>query len=96
VPGELDRNILELIEGADLVIYDSTYTEAEFVCKVGWGHSTWNQGIKLCREAGAKRLALFHHEPDHDDIFMTALEREAKAVWAPVFAAREGSTVTIA
>jgi phosphoribosyl 1,2-cyclic phosphodiesterase len=96
VPGELDRNILELIEGADLVIYDSTYTEAEFVCKVGWGHSTWNQGIKLCREAGAKRLALFHHEPDHDDIFMTALEREAQAVWAPVFAAREGSTVTIA
>jgi len=30
VPGEPDQNILGLIEGADAVIYDSTYTEEEF------------------------------------------------------------------
>jgi len=95
VPGELDRNILGLITGADLVIYDTTYTEKEFACKIGWGHSTWEQGIKLCRAADAHRLALFHHEPDHDDAFMDTLEREAQAEWAPVFAAREGSTVTL-
>jgi phosphoribosyl 1,2-cyclic phosphodiesterase len=95
VPGAPDRNILELIDGADLVIYDTTYTEREFACKAGWGHSTWVEGIKLCRMAGARRLALFHHEPDHDDADMEAIEAEAQSVWSPVFAAREGETIVL-
>lgn len=95
VPGSPDRNILDLIAGADLVIYDATYTEQEFACKAGWGHSTWVEGVKLCREAGARRLALFHHEPDHDDAFMARLEAEAQSAWTPVLAAREGTTVTL-
>ena len=90
VPGKLDQNILGLIEGADLVIYDSTYTEEEFPGKVGWGHSTWNEGVKLCREAGAKSIAIFHHDPEHEDDFMDKLGEEAKAVWDGAFVAREG------
>lgn len=90
VPGKLDQNILGLIEGADLVIYDSTYTEEEFPSKVGWGHSTWNEGVKLCREAGAKSLAIFHHDPEHEDDFMDKLGAEAKAEWDRTFVAREG------
>lgn len=96
VPGQPDRNILGLIAGADLVIYDSTYTEEEFRCKIGWGHSTWEEGIRLCRAAEAQRLALFHHDPDHDDAMVAAIERDAQAVWPEVFAAREGMTVTLA
>lgn len=90
VPGKLDQNILGLIEGADLVIYDSTYTEQEFPSKIGWGHSTWNEGVKLCREAGAKSMAIFHHDPEHDDDFMAALGEEAKKEWEGTFVAREG------
>jgi len=90
VPGKLDQNILGLIEGADLVIYDSTYTEQEFPSKIGWGHSTWNEGVKLCREAGAKSMAIFHHDPEHDDDFMAALGEEAKKEWDGTFVAREG------
>ena len=56
VPGAPDRNILELIAGADLVIYDSMYTDAEYETYTGWGHSTW-QGVRLCREAGASACA---------------------------------------
>jgi phosphoribosyl 1,2-cyclic phosphodiesterase len=41
VPGKLDANILGLIEGADFLVYDSTYTEAELPRFAGWGHSTW-------------------------------------------------------
>ena len=44
VPGAPDRHILELIAGADLVIYDSMYTDAEYDTYVGWGHSTWQEG----------------------------------------------------
>ncbi len=94
LPGILDHNILELMAGADLVLYDSTYTDEEFTQRVGWGHSTWAEGIRLCQAAGAKRLVLFHHDPDHDDAAMTTIEAAAQAAWpGHVFAAREGATV---
>jgi phosphoribosyl 1,2-cyclic phosphodiesterase len=95
VPGEPDQNILGLIEGSDLVIYDSTYTEEEFVTKVGWGHSTWNEGLALCQAANVKRFAIFHHEPDHDDDFVDGIEAEAQATWEHSFAAREGMVVSL-
>lgn len=94
VPGKLDQNILKLIEGTDLVIYDSTYTEEEFPAKVGWGHSTWNEGVRLCREAGAKSMAIFHHDPEHEDLFMDALGEQAKAEWDGTFVAREGMVLS--
>jgi phosphoribosyl 1,2-cyclic phosphodiesterase len=89
VEGKLDENILNLIEGADLVIYDATYTEEEFPSKVGWGHSTWNEGIKLCQEAGAKRLGIFHHDPEHDDVFMDSIAEAAAKVWDGAFVIQE-------
>ncbi|MCW8836575.1 MAG: MBL fold metallo-hydrolase [Rhodospirillales bacterium] len=89
VPGKPDQNILSLIEGADLVIYDSTYTEQEFVDKVGWGHSTWEEGVRLCKAAGVKSMAIFHHDPDHDDAFMERLEEKASSVWPQAFVARD-------
>jgi phosphoribosyl 1,2-cyclic phosphodiesterase len=80
---------------ADLVIYDSTYTDAEFEEHRGWGHSTWQEGVRLCRLAGARRLAIFHHDPDHDDTFMRSVEAEAQLVGASAFVAREGLRVAL-
>ena len=65
--GELDHTIIELIRGSQIVIYDSTYTEDEYPRYRGWGHSTWNEGVKLCDAAGADTLVAFHHDPDHSD-----------------------------
>ncbi|MEQ1951956.1 MBL fold metallo-hydrolase [Mesorhizobium sp. CN2-181] len=95
VEGELDQNILGLIDKADLVIYDATYTEAEMVKKRGFGHSTWQEGVKLCKAAGAKKLALFHHDPFRTDAALDKLEAEAKAVFPGTFAARDGQTITM-
>jgi phosphoribosyl 1,2-cyclic phosphodiesterase len=95
VPGSFDQNILDLVEGSDMMIYDSTYTEEEFVDHVGWGHSTWEEGVRLCKAANVKRLAIFHHDPDHDDVFMDALGEAAKAAWDRTFVVREGMDVTI-
>ncbi len=95
VPGAPDETILGLIEGADLVVYDCTYTDEEFPDHVGWGHSTWQEGVRLARQAGAKRLAIFHHDPDHDDDFMASVEVEAKQIWERAFVAREGMTVRL-
>ncbi|NQV54456.1 MAG: MBL fold metallo-hydrolase [Rhodospirillales bacterium] len=89
VPGQIDENILGLIEGSDLVIYDATYTEEEFPSKVGWGHSTWVEGVKLCKEAGAKRLGIFHHDPEHDDVFMDQIAIDAAKEWDGAFVIQE-------
>lgn len=94
-PGQPDANILGLIEGADLVIYDSTYTEDEFPAHAGWGHSTWNEGVRLCRAAGAKRLAIFHHEADHDDACMDLIAARAAAAWSGALVAREGMEIRL-
>ena len=87
--GRPDENILGLIEGADLVIYDSTYTDKEFPAKIGWGHSTWQEAVRLCKASNVKTLAIFHHDPDHEDLFMERLETEAHATWPGCFVARE-------
>lgn len=94
-PGRPDAAVLGLIAGADLVIYDSTYTDAEFASKQGWGHSTWQEGMRLCRAAGARRLAIFHHDPDHDDAFMAEVETQAGAAWDGCLVAREGMTLNM-
>ena len=84
--GEIDQGIVELIAGSEIVIYDATYTEAEYPRYRGWGHSTWKQGVRLCEAAGAGRLIAFHHDPDHDD---AALDQIA----AELAEARPGSEV---
>jgi phosphoribosyl 1,2-cyclic phosphodiesterase len=93
VPGKPDQNVLALIEGADIVIYDSTYTDDEFTAKVGWGHSTWQEAVRLCRSANVKQLAIFHHDPDHEDDFMDDVARQAREVWSGAIVAREGMTL---
>jgi phosphoribosyl 1,2-cyclic phosphodiesterase len=90
VIGAPDQNILGLIEGADIVVYDCTYTDEEFPAKVGWGHSTWQEAVRLCRQANVKKLAIFHHDPAHEDAFMADVERQAQKAWAGAIVAREG------
>jgi phosphoribosyl 1,2-cyclic phosphodiesterase len=95
VPGAPDRNILELIAGADLVIYDSMYTDAEYPTYVGWGHSTWQEGTRLCRAAGVKRLAVFHHDPEHDDDMLDGVARELEKEMPGSLVARDGLVVEL-
>lgn len=78
-----------------LVIYDSTYTEEEFPGKVGWGHSTWNEGMKLCRAANVKKLAIFHHDPEHTDDFMDRIAEEAAVAWSGNFVCRENMEIIV-
>ena len=93
VPGSPDQNILGLIKGADLVVYDSTYTDDEFPTYVGWGHSTWEEGVRLCQAAGVKRFAIFHHDPGRDDDALDQIAAAAGALFAGAFIAREQETI---
>lgn len=92
--GELDAAVLKLIKGVDLFIYDSTYTDAEYQHptsgKIGWGHSTWQEGVRLAQVAKVQELAIFHHDPSHNDLFMDEIATSAKNLFAGSIVAQEG------
>jgi len=94
-PGYPDPVVLGLIAGADLAIYDSTYTDEMFPARQGWGHSTWQEGVRLARAAGVKRLALFHHDPGHDDAILSGIASAAAAIWDGAFVVREGTSIDL-
>jgi len=78
--GELDMKIVELCRGADVMIYDSSYTDEEYSRYRGWGHSTWQEGVRIADAANVGTLAIFHHDPSHSDAFMDDVAREAAAM----------------
>jgi len=96
-----DQRHIAFMKDADLVIHDAQYSEEEYLQRVGWGHSTVEYAVDVAMEAGARRVALFHHDPTHDDAAMEALEARAKAraqaagSRMEVFAAREGLELTL-
>lgn len=92
---ELDQTVLELIANCSLFVYDSTYTEEEYPNYLGWGHSTWERGVQLCREARAGGLVAFHHEPSHDDGFMDKIARNIRQAHSGSLVAREGMVLDI-
>ena len=78
--GGPDKTIVELCRGADLMIYDSSYTDEEYPRYKGWGHSTWQEGMRVADAAGVGTLAIFHHDPSHDDAFMDDVAKKAAAL----------------
>jgi phosphoribosyl 1,2-cyclic phosphodiesterase len=90
VLGQLDQNVLKLIEGVDYFIYDCTYTDDEYSSHVNWGHSTWQEGMRLADAAKVKTFVIFHHDPGHDDAFMDKVAAEAAAMRPGTIVAKEG------
>ena len=63
-----EDSFVRFFEHADLVICDTMYSlAASNAMHEDRGHSSNVVAIDLCRQAGAKRLALFHHDPLHGD-----------------------------
>jgi phosphoribosyl 1,2-cyclic phosphodiesterase len=93
--GPIDPAMLALTEGASLLILDTTYNDQELPSHVGWGHSSWQQGVRLANEAGARQLCLFHHDPDHDDKFMDRIATAAEAARPGTIVATEGMQIDL-
>ncbi len=97
-PGDpkLDESLRELAAGADVFINDAQFTPEQLATtRRGWGHSTWLEGVKVAREAGAKTLVLFHHDPDSTDRMVDNLLRQARDEFESVYAASEGMVLTL-
>jgi phosphoribosyl 1,2-cyclic phosphodiesterase len=91
---DVPEGALELCEGADLVIHDAQYTPEEFQRKQDWGHCTVEFALCVAHQAGAKALALFHHDPVRTDDQLDEIERCTRAVAAAagidLYAAADG------
>jgi len=98
---EGDRRHAKFMADADLVIHDAQYTPEEYVSKKTWGHSTYEYVVEIAAAAGVRRVALTHHDPDHDDKFVTEIERRARALASQrgaaldVFCAYEGCELVL-
>jgi phosphoribosyl 1,2-cyclic phosphodiesterase len=97
-----DRRLVEFVRGVDLLIQDAQYTPEEYVERRGWGHGSTDYVTDVACEAGARRLALFHHEPTHsdDDVDRMVAFARARAVdrggrSIEVFAAAEGAQLVV-
>lgn len=84
------------IKNADLLIADGQYSGPEYAAKKGWGHTSVPLLLKIAHEQRVKQLAVFHHDPEHSDIFFDLMARQCEPVYqnaSPpmhVFWAREG------
>ncbi|MGZ8762908.1 MAG: MBL fold metallo-hydrolase [Acidimicrobiia bacterium] len=92
--------VLELADGADLLIHDSQHTQTEFPDKRHWGHCTIEYAVHVAHEAGARALALFHHDPAHSDDHLDLILRDAQDHASQrggpaVFAAAEGLAIAL-
>ncbi len=98
VPAGWRQELTEFVRGASLLIHDGMYTPSLGEARQGWGHSSALEAVALAADGGVHQIALFHHDPEHDDAQIDALLAVARAA-APasltVDAAREGWTVTL-
>ena len=88
----------DLAAGADLLIHDAQFTDQEYACCVGWGHSTYRHAFEFAKCVGAKQVILFHHDPAHDDNTIERLFEDAVRLFKPSFevcGGREGAVFEV-
>jgi phosphoribosyl 1,2-cyclic phosphodiesterase len=91
----LDGQLIDLVRDADVLIYDSTFTDDEYPGHVGWGHSTWQECLRVADRAGVAQAVLFHHDPGRDDAALDAIAAAAAALRPGTLVAREGQVVAL-
>jgi len=92
-----EAHIIDVIRGVDVLVADSSYTEAEYPAKKGWGHGSFASCMQMAESAGAGQLFLTHHEPTRSDdalesVFQEAM-RQRKFEIAEIDLAREGIVI---
>ena len=97
----IDPRLAKLAQGADVLVYDSQYTPEEYaghgggMPKLGWGHSTFEEAVKLAKAASVGKLVLYHHDPMQSDAAVADKERRARELFANTEAAREGLVIEL-
>jgi phosphoribosyl 1,2-cyclic phosphodiesterase len=94
-------DLVQFLNGCDVLILDTQYTDEEYQHHVGWGHGSLSTTIALALDAQVRKLVLFHHDPTHDDKFIEEMVENGRKLVAKsgktleVVAAREGDELLI-
>lgn len=96
---ELDEEMKEIMavfcRECDLLICDANFSPEEQKRHVGWGHSSWEEGVRLRREAGARQVLMTHFSCDYTDGILREQERLAKKADDLCCFAKEGMELQI-
>jgi phosphoribosyl 1,2-cyclic phosphodiesterase len=93
--------MVEFIQGCDLAILDTQYTDEEYAQHIGWGHSSLSSVVSLALDAEVRQLLLFHHDPNHADEMIDKMVEHARALvknsgkTLEVEGAREGAEILL-
>lgn len=92
----INERLVEFSRDASALVYDAQYTPSEYEDgKQGWGHSTFEEGVRVTKAACVKKLVLFSHDPLHGDEECRAIEAAAQKLHDDVIAARQGMKLTL-
>ena len=80
----------EMVEGCSFILYDGMFTEMEYPSRKGWGHSTWQEGVKLAQKMEIPHLVITHHLPERSDEDLLAMEAYARCAFPGIHFARAG------
>ncbi len=89
------EGLVEFIRGTDVFIYDSSYDDNNYANYKGWGHSTWQEALRLGNDAQVVKTAIFHHDPHNTDEKMVDIEAAVLAFSEKGFVTRQGMVLTI-
>jgi phosphoribosyl 1,2-cyclic phosphodiesterase len=93
--------LVKFLQGSDILILDTQYTDEEYQVHVGWGHGSLSAAVSLALDASVRKLLLFHHDPTHDDDMLDAMVEKARKIAAKsesyleLEGAREGAEFTL-
>ena len=87
---KLTESVLNLADGADLLVHDAQYSLEQRAKFPDYGHSSWLEAAEVAREANVDHLALFHYDPDASDDDMIKVLGEAQKIFPRTFLSREG------
>ncbi|MEM1426282.1 MAG: MBL fold metallo-hydrolase, partial [Cyanobacteria bacterium P01_H01_bin.130] len=68
---------------------------SETASKVGWGHSTWQEAVKIAEAANVEQLVIFHHDPLHNDEFLDSVGKELAEAYPGSVMAMEGMVMEV-
>jgi len=90
-----DAAFIEFCRDTDILIMDCTFEDHEYPNHIGWGHSTWQAGVRFADAATVGRLVIFHHAPERTDGEVSGIEAKARAMRPGTIAAKEGMVLKV-
>ncbi|MDR0501987.1 MAG: MBL fold metallo-hydrolase [Treponema sp.] len=73
---EKNEKITQFVKDADIIVHDAQYSAAEYMSRLGWGHTSYEHAIDIAVKANVKKLVFFHHDPEHSDKQLDQLEKQ--------------------